>query len=315
MKEFRSPFKVKFVDFWPGFNDKDNYFTALLAQIAPFAISDNPDLLFYGCYGTTHRRYKCHKIFYASENIRPNFLCCDFAMSFERLATHRHFRLPLYLLYDNLENLLLPQKPTRPFHQREFCCFVVSNLHAKERIQFFKMLNSRRRVDSAGRALNNIGAPIINKREFIGNYRFTIAFENSSRPGYTTEKIFEPMLEGSIPIYWGNPRVGEEFNEDSFINVHSFRNFEDAIEEVLRLEGNPNAYEEKIARPWLPNNRVPVQVRQSYILTQLTSFIAQMDERNPVSNEPVFHLGVLAEQLNTAWYWLSKWTGVVRPFR
>ena len=38
----------------------------------------------------------------------------------------------------------------------------------------------------------------------------TIAFENSSFPGYTTEKIFEPMLEGSIPIYWGNPRVDED---------------------------------------------------------------------------------------------------------
>ena len=41
---------------------------------------------------------------------------------------------------------------------------------------------------------------------------FTIAFKNDSYPGYTTEKIYEPMYVNSLPIYSGNPLVYRDFN-------------------------------------------------------------------------------------------------------
>src|SRR5207249_8371440 len=48
------------------------------------------------------------------------------------------------------------------------------------------------------------------KRAFISQYKFTIAFENSSYPGYHTEKILDPMMVDSLPIYWGNPCIRSE---------------------------------------------------------------------------------------------------------
>ncbi len=36
----------------------------------------------------------------------------------------------------------------------------------------------------------------------IANYKFVITFENSARPSYVTEKIVNPKLAHSIPIYW-----------------------------------------------------------------------------------------------------------------
>ena len=52
---------------------------------------------------------------------------------------------------------------------------------------------------------------VSNKMDFIKDYKFVISFENSSNPGYTTEKLIEPMLVNSIPIYWGNTEVGARY--------------------------------------------------------------------------------------------------------
>lgn len=57
------------------------------------------------------------------------------------------------------------------------------------------------------------------KRAFLSRYKFTVAFENSSAPGYHTEKILDPMLVGSIPIYWGDREIESVFNPASFIHV------------------------------------------------------------------------------------------------
>jgi len=60
------------------------------------------------------------------------------------------------------------------------------------------------------------------KRAFQSQYKFTIAFENYSRRGYNTEKLLDPMVANSLPIYLGNPNIAEHFNPKSFINAHEY---------------------------------------------------------------------------------------------
>ena len=43
------------------------------------------------------------------------------------------------------------------------------------------------------------------KLKFQHRFRFTIAIENSESPGYATERLMDAFLEGTIPIYWGDP--------------------------------------------------------------------------------------------------------------
>ena len=57
------------------------------------------------------------------------------------------------------------------------------------------------------------------KRQFLSEYKFTISFENYVYPGYQTEKLYDSMRANSIPLYCGDPNVGEVFNKNSFINV------------------------------------------------------------------------------------------------
>jgi hypothetical protein len=92
------------------------------------------------------------------------------------------------------------------------------------------------------------------KIAFLSRYKFTIAFENSSYPGYTTEKIYHPMVAGSLPVYWGNPQIHREFNPKSFVNHHDFANEDEVIERIVEIDRNDGLYKKYLQEPWLHGN-------------------------------------------------------------
>jgi hypothetical protein len=218
--------KIDFSDFWGGFDKTNNYFYNLLKEEFDVIITDNPDYLFFSVFGNKHLQYKCKKIFYTGENVAPPLQYCDYSFSFDYLDDERNYRLPHYLLYDGYYELQRPKIIDESLAKRKFCNFVVSNNGCQERNQFYTELSKYKKVDSGGRFANNIGYAVDNKVKFQSEYKFSIAFENNAyrpqHPGYTTEKIMEPMTVNSIPIYWGNPEIGKEFNTKSFINVYDF---------------------------------------------------------------------------------------------
>lgn len=62
------------------------------------------------------------------------------------------------------------------------------------------------------------------KLEILGRSIFTLALENSIAPDYVTEKFFDPLVAGSIPVYLGAPNVDRFAPGDhSFIDVNDFR--------------------------------------------------------------------------------------------
>ena len=69
-------------------------------------------------------------------------------------------------------------------------------------------------VDSYGRQLNNRTMPgpdegFRTKLLTIARYRFTLAFENAIATDYVTEKFFDPLIAGSVPIVLGAPNVAD----------------------------------------------------------------------------------------------------------
>jgi hypothetical protein len=74
----------------------DNHLFKLLAQEYDLQISDDPELILYGPYGTNFLQYRCLRIYYTGENTRPNFKQCDFAFTFDYSANPRHYRFPDY---------------------------------------------------------------------------------------------------------------------------------------------------------------------------------------------------------------------------
>ena len=247
--------KIYFVDFWPKFNCEDNFIIKILQDYYDIIIEPkNPEYLFFSVFGFKNLKYKeCIRIFYSMENVWADFNFCDYAISSQFIEIEdRHIRYPYY---NNcgFEHLLNKQPINKKkLLERKFCNFVYSNNNNADPIRerFFYELSKYKKVDSGGRFLNNIGKPVINKLDFIKDYKFTIAFENSSVLGYTTEKIVEPMVVDSMPIYWGNPNIEHDFNKKSFIYVNDFPSIEETIEEVIRLDNDDNAYLKKISEPW-----------------------------------------------------------------
>jgi len=247
--------KIKIVDMFHGFQPYSSWLVHMLSDQYNIEFSDNPDFLFFSCFGSEHLKYKnCVKIFFTGENVLPDFNACDYALGFDYINFgDRYFR----------KNYMLPSRDICDRHQvtedmfdRQFCNFIYSNATSGEgailRQEFCQKLMEYKHVDCPGKILNNMSADDleprdgdwwISKQKFLRKYKFTIAFENSSSVGYTTEKLVQPLLSFSVPIYWGNPAVVRDFNPRAFINCNDYDNdFDAIIERIKELDNDPDKY-------------------------------------------------------------------------
>ena len=216
----------------------------------------------------------------------------DYSFGFLHLRGPRYHRLPNYALFYPAASLVkdagfVDRVMAEP---REFCSFVVSNgnpMRTFQRIHFFHALNGMRRVSSGGRMLNNAGplAPTAEALDgFIQRHRFHIAMENKAWRGYTTEKIASAMAAGTIPVYWGNPDVGRDFNPASFFHVRDHRRLVDARDALLRLADDRDALARMLRAPWFHDNRP----NAAYALEPLSDFIKRAIATGPQSKRRLF---------------------------
>ncbi|MBS1596765.1 MAG: glycosyltransferase [Bacteroidetes bacterium] len=310
----RASLKINFTDFWPGFIKSDNYFYNLLSQHYEVSIADEPDILFYSCYGKDYLQFYCVRIFFSAENMRPDFSGCDYAMTFDYLQNQKHYRLPLYGLYieqrGNLNELLRVNTKEQALaawaKKTKFCCMVVSNGISKKRIDFFHELSKVKQVDSGGKYLNNIGGPVKDKLSFISDYKFVIAFENSSYPGYTTEKILDPLYVQSIPVYWGNSLVGNDFNKKKFLDYADYTDANELIEAMLEIEKNPELAINMLMEPVFPNNFVPEYINDRNVFLFLEHIIKNKKTVKPVAQTSKSIIHSLNRRKRVLQYYIEK---------
>ncbi len=235
--------RLQYVDMWNGFPGESILDWYLKRWFDVCIVTDNPDFVICGPTGHHALDFECPRIFWTGECCTPDFNLYDYALGFDDISFgDRYLRLPLWLGYSTAckfaaEKHLIPDATL--LRKKKFCNFVVSNgKGAKERTNFFLLLNEYKKVDSGGRYLNNIGGVVQDKLEFQRDYKFSIAFENGSYDGYITEKIIEAFAAGTIPIYWGAKDIAKEFNPDSFINVNDYPSFEDAVAYIEKVDAD-----------------------------------------------------------------------------
>ncbi len=245
--------KVAFCDFWDDFDPNDNFLIASLRRICEVELvspQNHPDILFYSIMGYSNLYYTdCVRIYYTGENDVPDFNKCDYAISFQHLTLgKRHIRLPLYVWYGSFNRIRDNQLKPIPA-ERSFCSFVVSNnwCATSLRTEIFERLSQYKPVASGGRYANNVGGPVKDKIEFLRNYKFNIAFENSRVDGYTTEKLLDALAARTVPIYWGNPLVEVDVNPSSFINVSDFATLDDCIDYIKKVDNDDALYSTYLA--------------------------------------------------------------------
>ncbi len=109
-------------------------------------------------------------------------------------------------------------------------------------------------VDAVGKCCNNVKISftidVYNKEEtyndiaveIYSKYKFVLAIENTIKNGYFTEKLINPILANSIPIYYGSDTAFEIINKNRVIYFNDFQNIDELIEYIIKLSENEEDY-------------------------------------------------------------------------
>ena len=115
-------------------------------------------------------------------------------------------------------------------------CAVMRNGQSRFRNNFLNLLDKSTRVDYGGPYKNNMGSIVGGNHQddellkFYKQYKFVIAIENSKGDHYITEKIFNALKAGVIPIYWGSQNIGLYVNPKRFIHIKN-----ESMDEMMRV--------------------------------------------------------------------------------
>ena len=293
--------KIHFAAFWVSFDPEVNFFRdSLLEGMDTVVTQDNPDIVFFSCFGDPQldRYPNAKRVFFTGENLRPKPEA-DLSLSFD-YDSSTNVRTPLYLL--TLHELQAGEeeilyRPKEYDGRKLFCAFIYSHGVVGTRRgvyqdgvalrnRLFHALSKYKKVDSAGTFMNNMdmGATVPDKRghgvggklEFLQNYKFAFSIENSSTPGYTTEKILHPALAGSLPIYWGNPHIDLEFNPKSFLALKGpdDHDVDEMVDRVAWLDSDDGAYAAVLAQPYVLR-RDAFSVQISRVKERLLALLTQ----------------------------------------
>ena len=239
-----STVSITFQCFWPGFNPFDNEILNLFRVITTrlgfdlTVCNDNADILIFSCFGNLDPSLICSStsIFYTGENIHPNYEHADYSLSFDYQSyCGRNLYCPLWLLrqypfgvtntdYEPYEPSLLLKVRCKE-KQIDNRVAVVANNYTPMRLTAIQHLrNAGFTVDLYGSHTN----PVSDKIQTLNMYTMSLCFENSYRPGYVTEKLFDAFVSGTYPLYWGGVDF-QHFSTTSFFNFDPIENLSSQI--------------------------------------------------------------------------------------
>lgn len=332
---------VDFVGFWNGFNKEDNFIIDILKKKCEVTVSDNPQYVFVSSFYEPFEfaKYDCVRIFYTAEPIAPDFSSFDYCTGFNYLsAGDRYLRYPYYALRWREKELdagkyqLLNEETARNILQEKenFCNLICSHDTATNlRKRVFEKISEYKKVDSVGTFLNNQPNKLIvsygpSKDSFLKKSKFTIAVESLTLPGFTTEKIMEALFMHSIPIYYGDTTVTNEFNKDSFINFDDTNNLDTLLDRIIELDQNDDKYIEMLMQqPFIQNNHIEKMNKQfeEFILNIVTQDYEKAFRRVR-EYIPLYHdncmkdYQIIKNELesikNKKWYKITKRIGAIK---
>ena len=256
--------KLSIHGFWPEFNYQDNFFKSMFEEIYgnDFEYTLNPQesnicLIGENLIPPGLDRSKTKLISHIAEPKDPFYAVADYHFTFDPSDKSKgNLRFPLWLLYIDIYGFKTNQNPIAPVTlttlennpwyntpKTKFCVTPFSNLK-ENRVEFYNTFNTYKSTDGFGLPFRN-GDDSRNqliKYNVLAPYRFCMAYENTNKLGYVTEKLFQAKTAGCIPIYWGNEMVFEDFNKDCFIYANNFNTTGDLLEYVKTVDQNEELY-------------------------------------------------------------------------
>lgn len=216
-------------------------------------------------------------VFIAGECIEPDLNIFDYAIVFDRNTTSedRIIRIPYFnkfyrCIFEKSNKIKTIEQAKKELNQKKkFCNFIYSNPNAHPmRDKLFYSISKYKQVEALGKHLNNVSEYDekniriqdwrLQSIKYKENYKFSIASENAQYDGYISEKLYTSFQAHTIPIYFGDKRVDEEFNPKAFINVSNFENLDKLNEYIKKIDNDDSLYLKYIMEPWLTKEQLKI---------------------------------------------------------
>jgi alpha(1,3/1,4) fucosyltransferase len=277
--------KICAANFWPGFSLQVGFvrylFDLALGSVTIVSTESEADIVVSSVFprrarvkkmfGMTWPQHPEKTISFVWENQRPDYQKCGFSISsdFDSYGG-RNFRVPLWYMQlqwpglkrdqpapgskawssfeplVDVDSLLQPRPCTA--HRSNFCCFVAAN-REPHRMFAVERLSTIQQVDLFGPIS---GKPFQgSKYEILSRYRFNLCFENSTFPGYYTEKLLQSWVGGCIPLYYSDKWFLHDFNPRAAINRCNFASLDEFVEHVASVDASPSKLDELLGEPLL----------------------------------------------------------------
>ncbi|KAI5068415.1 hypothetical protein GOP47_0016760 [Adiantum capillus-veneris] len=102
-------------------------------------------------------------------------------------------------------------------------------------------------IDSYGACLRNQDGHV-NKLETLRDYKFSLAFENSNEDDYVTEKFWQSLVAGSIPVVIGAPNIYDFApSPKAILHIKSVNDIEDVANQIMHLASHEDAYNASVS--------------------------------------------------------------------
>lgn len=170
-----------------------------------------------------------------------------------------------------------------PNNRFNFCAYMYS-VDVEHRIKYFNLLSFYKTVHALGASCKNTDIPItrdINDEnityndiaiDIYTNFKFVLSLENKNKDGYFTEKIINPIIANSVPIYWGNDKIFEYINKKRVIYINDFESDQKLLEYIAYLDNNEEEYEKIVHEP-IFTEKGNIENFKNSVKNQLSKFL------------------------------------------
>lgn len=161
----------------------------------------------------------------------------------------------IYTMYSGYDLSRQPVKKTSKSLASAFISNCYNRVTSNRNYIYKKILDYGVTVDSFGKCHQNAFIPKelenVEKHErklrIMQNYKFYLAFENSIHDGYITEKYWQALHVGTIPIYLGAGDISKyEPLPGSIIKISDFKTMAELAKHIFRISENETLYNQML---------------------------------------------------------------------
>ena len=227
--------------------------------------------------------------------------------------------IPWLMMYKNMDEMKAVEMPE---NSAPNITFVAKNCNTmNNRMDYVKAIDKLIGVIAMSSCYHNTPWPQCEGRECtkveaIRGYKIHLAFENGNSPRYVTEKIYDALAAGVLPVWMGTRYIAEAVPKGSYIDVANFASPDELAQYLVKVlsdddlyqsyfewKGKPfdKEFEDRFRVLWtvpfecrmcryveaLLNGRKWDQIKQAYIIEDTPS--ENSEEKPPIENSEEKH--------------------------